>query len=935
MSDSQVLTFQVGTPQRRWELPRSLAVTRILLYLMFALTLLGGIGVLNSLLELGTRITPALSLAAAYAMVPGFVAVVLARRLWTGGRAVWFTLIALQAWLLIGSVVNLYAGSARGLSQLLLPGALLALASVGASRAWFELPAEQRAPRPRWTLERLRRDGVVSVPHLIKWRRNRGQSTVEYVGMVGLVALIIAALMMTGVGTQVAVGLQTAVCNIVGGDCESTMVGDGGDSSGLSGGGENSGGGGNSGGSGGGDNGGGDNGGGDSGGGDSGGGDSGGGDSGGGDSGGGDSGGGDSGGGDSGGGNSGGGNNGGGNSGGGNSGGGNNGGGDSGGGNSGGGDSGGGDSGGDSDGDDSGGGSSGGGNSGGGNNGGGNNGGSDSGGGDSGGGSSGGGDSGGGDSGGGSDGGGDSGGGNSGGGDSGGGDSGGGDSGGGSSGGGSSGGGSSGGGSSGGGSSGGGSSGGGSSGGGSSGGGSSGGGSSSGGGDSGGDSSGGGNSGGGSSGGENDDNDKDDEPEYECNPVMAPWGMMQSCTEKSSGGSDSGGGSSSGGKDDKDDKDEDKDDDKDDDEDKDDGKVECNPTGAGSQWGLTGCTKDDGKDDDDKEDDKDEDEDDDKKDDCRDNTNVAFYGSVTPGASGSGRYTLASGGARNPVVVSGISLAATSGVSQLDLAGAVSGSALAGMDTYQDVEDRLSNALGLTDPPPPPIPDDPEPEPEPKPKPKPKPKPPHLKGCPVKTPMNVLDDIPDYKAGKDGRKEWSEAVEKIAKENPMTEDFTAEDALTIADYTGYKAETINKWLRNPANGDGDPNKFRDDMDRALDHLPKVEGTFYRGTFMSDEMLKKFASGEAVEFPEYLSTSSDPAKADRALKKTEAKNIPGGENVLLEIETGNGRNIDPLSRYRGQESEVLIPRGGAFEKVGETTKMIGGKEYKVIKVKQVG
>lgn len=419
---------------------------------------------------------------------------------------------------------------------------------------------------------------------------------------------------------------------------------------------------------------------------------------------------------------------------------------------------------------------------------------------------------------------------------------------------------------------------------------------------------------------------------------MAPWGIMQSCTEKGSGGSDSGGGSSSGGNDDKND-DKDKDDEDDDkDKDKDDGKVECNPTGAGSQWGLTGCKDTSDKDDDkDKDKDKDEDEDDkddDKKDDCRDNTNVAFYGSVTTGAAGSGRYTLASAGAPSRVVVSGTSLAATSGpASALDMVSSLPGASLAGVDTYQDVEDRLSNALGLSDPPPPPIKDDPEPEP--KTKPKPPAKPPHLQGCPVKTPMNVLDNIPDYKAGKDGRKEWSEEVEKIAKQNPMTEDFTAEDALAIADYSGYKAETINKWLRNPANGDGDPNKLRDDIDRALDHLPPVEGTFYRGTFMSDEMLQKFASGESVEFPEYLSTSSDPAKADRALKKTEAKNIPGGENVLLEIETGNGRNIDPLSRYRGQESEVLIPRGGAFEKVGETTKIIGGKEYKVIKVKQVG
>ncbi|MFE4640761.1 hypothetical protein ACFRFS_07130, partial [Streptomyces sp. NPDC056730] len=221
-------------------MPRSLAVTRFLLYLMCALTLLGGIGVLNSLLELGTRVTPTLSLLALYAVAPGIAAVILARRLWTGGKAVWLALIALQAWLLIGSIVNLYGGSARGLSQLLLPGALLALVGAGTSRAWFELPAEQRAVRPRWTRERLRRDAIPSIPHVIGWRRNRGQTTAEYAGMIGLVALIIGALVLSGVGPQIANGLQTAVCNILGGSCESDTVAGGG---GESGGGESGGGG--------------------------------------------------------------------------------------------------------------------------------------------------------------------------------------------------------------------------------------------------------------------------------------------------------------------------------------------------------------------------------------------------------------------------------------------------------------------------------------------------------------------------------------------------------------------------------------------------------------------------------------------------------------------------------------------------------------------
>ncbi|WP_189108924.1 ADP-ribosyltransferase [Streptomyces camponoticapitis] len=945
MLDSQGLVFQAGTPAHRWELPRSLAATRVLLYLMFALTLLGGVGVLNSLLELGSHITPTLTLAALYAMVPGVAAVILARRLWTGGKVVWFALIGLQAWLLVGSVVNLYAGSARGVSQLLLPGVLLALVSVGASRAWFELPAEQRAVRPRWTRERVRR-AIPSIPHMIGWRRSRGQSTVEYAGMVGVVALIIGALLLTGVGPQIATGLQTAVCNILGGDCESDTVAGGG---GESGGGESDGGGDNGGGDNGGSDGGGDNGGSDGGGSDGGsdgGGDNGGSDNGGSDGGGdngGSDGGGDNGGSDGGGdnGSDGGGDNGGSDGGssggvvcnpvmapwgmmqsctetgtGGSDNGGSDNGGSDGGSDNGGSDNGGSDGGGDNGGSDNGGsdgggdngGSDNGGSDGGGDNGGSNNGGSD-GGGDNGGsdngGSDGGGDNGG-ESDGGSDGGGSDGGGSSGGvecnpvmapwgmmqsctetgtggSDNGGGDNGGSDNGG-SDNGGSDGGGDNGG-SDNGGSDGGGDSGGGSDGGGDSGGGDSGG-------ESDGGSDGGGSDGGGSSGG------------VVCNPVMAPWGMMQSCTETGTGGSDNGGGDnggSSGGQDD-DNKDDDKDDEDKDDEDKDD-------------------------------EDKDEDEDDndeDKKPDCRD-TNVAYVGPVTTGSAGDGRYTLASAGTRNSVVYSGsgsLLLAAPGDPSPADMAMSISASSMAGVDTYQDIENQISNALGLTDPPPPPVQDDT------KPKPPVKPKPPHLQGCPVKTPMNVLDDVPKY--SEYDRKTWSEKVEEEARKHELTKDFTKEDALIIADYTGSWAEDANKYLRGqgiPGSRKNSVPKFIEKMDTALDHLPPVKGTFHRGTFMPDELLERFANGEEVEMPEYLSTSSDPAKADRAAQNAKA-NGRSGENVVMEITTDNGRNIDPLSRYEGKESEVLIPRGGKFVKTGETTKIIGGKEYKVIQVKQV-
>ncbi|MFF1926547.1 ADP-ribosyltransferase [Streptomyces sp. NPDC058221] len=266
----------------------------------------------------------------------------------------------------------------------------------------------------------------------------------------------------------------------------------------------------------------------------------------------------------------------------------------------------------------------------------------------------------------------------------------------------------------------------------------------------------------------------------------------------------------------------------------------------------------------------------------------------------------------------------------MELISAVTASSIAGVDTFQDVDDKVSNALGLTDEPKQP-PEDTQPEDEPD------DDAPDGGDCPVgPDPMDVLKDIPDFRPG--DKKGWAKEVEEIAKKNPLTKDFTADDALIVADYTGSWADDANSYLRgNPISGNRGKQvpEFIKRMDRALDHLPRVDGTFYRGTFMPDDLLKQFDSGGQVEMPEYLSTSSDPAKADRAVEASANKGRTGGESVLMEVTTNNGRNIDDLSRYRGKESEVLIPRGGKFEKTGETTKIIGGKKYKVIQVKQVG
>uniref|UniRef100_UPI000626DE5E ADP-ribosyltransferase n=1 Tax=Streptomyces odonnellii TaxID=1417980 RepID=UPI000626DE5E len=259
---------------------------------------------------------------------------------------------------------------------------------------------------------------------------------------------------------------------------------------------------------------------------------------------------------------------------------------------------------------------------------------------------------------------------------------------------------------------------------------------------------------------------------------------------------------------------------------------------------------------------------------------------------------------------------------------------LAGFGTYEDAEQAAQDALGSEqDGPNPEIGDD-------------NPNDPNVEqgdlgSCDdANRPMDAfhaLDEIPTYRPGKDGRKEWSEEVERIAQENPLTKDFTAEDALIIADYTGPWANDANMYLRGqPVSGSRAAKvpEFIEKMDRALEHLPPVSATVYRGTFMPQEMLDRYAAGEEITMPEYLSTSTDINKAQRAAANAKS-NGRQGESVLVRIETDNGRNIDPLSRYRGRESEVLIPRDGKFTQTGTETTIIDGKEYKVIVLKQTG
>ncbi|MEU6709210.1 hypothetical protein [Streptomyces wuyuanensis] len=191
----------------RRAMPQQLTVARRLVYVLFGATITGGIGLLLTAAQAGAPAGPVLG-ALLYAAAPGVAGWLLARRAWTGGSGVRRGLIAVQAWLVCGGLANVRDGSLQGLTQLLLPVVILVFLCGRESREWFRSPPSERQERPRFSL-----------PHMMTWRRDRGQTAVEYAGLILLVAAVVAALVMSSVGERVAGRLQETVCSLVGRSC--------------------------------------------------------------------------------------------------------------------------------------------------------------------------------------------------------------------------------------------------------------------------------------------------------------------------------------------------------------------------------------------------------------------------------------------------------------------------------------------------------------------------------------------------------------------------------------------------------------------------------------------------------------------------------------------------------------------------------------------
>ncbi|MFI1222006.1 MULTISPECIES: Tox-REase-5 domain-containing protein [unclassified Streptomyces] len=192
-------------PQR--ELPGPLVLVRVLLLVLFGATVLGAVGLSGSALAVDAMGAEVLGILL-YASAPGVLAALLARHVRTGSTRVRWGVVAVQVWLILGGLGNLGDGSPDGLTQLVLPALIIVLISRRGSREWFRLPSRERGQPPKFSL-----------PHMITWRRDRGQTALEYLGLVLIVVALIAALTVGGLGGRITEGLQSAICSLTGSSC--------------------------------------------------------------------------------------------------------------------------------------------------------------------------------------------------------------------------------------------------------------------------------------------------------------------------------------------------------------------------------------------------------------------------------------------------------------------------------------------------------------------------------------------------------------------------------------------------------------------------------------------------------------------------------------------------------------------------------------------
>ncbi|MFB8142088.1 alpha/beta hydrolase [Streptomyces parvus] len=189
-------------------MPRPLQAVLILLHVLFVATLVGAVRALSTASSVDAVDGYLLGLLL-YASLPGVAVFVLSLYVRHGGVRVWYGLLAVLAWIVLGALSELSGGAeGLGLARLALPVAVIVLLCRPESRRWFRSGLEQRAEQRLFSFARM-----------MKLRRDGGQTALEYLGLVLVVVALVGGLMATGTGQQLTAEIRSAICELTGSSC--------------------------------------------------------------------------------------------------------------------------------------------------------------------------------------------------------------------------------------------------------------------------------------------------------------------------------------------------------------------------------------------------------------------------------------------------------------------------------------------------------------------------------------------------------------------------------------------------------------------------------------------------------------------------------------------------------------------------------------------
>ncbi|MFE9241666.1 alpha/beta hydrolase [Streptomyces sp. NPDC007007] len=189
-------------------MPRPLQAALILLHVLFVATLVGALRALSTAASVDAVGGYLLGLLL-YASLPGVAVFVLSLYVRRGGVRVRYGLLAVLAWAVLGALAELGGGAeGSGIARLALPLAVIVLLCRPESRRWFRSGPEQRAGQR-----------VFSFARMMKFRRDGGQTALEYLGLVLVVVALVGGLMATGTGQQLTAEIRSAICELTGSSC--------------------------------------------------------------------------------------------------------------------------------------------------------------------------------------------------------------------------------------------------------------------------------------------------------------------------------------------------------------------------------------------------------------------------------------------------------------------------------------------------------------------------------------------------------------------------------------------------------------------------------------------------------------------------------------------------------------------------------------------